>query len=475
MNPIDINEAQKRLFERHGEKIEMANYTKMNAVASFYCVMCQYKWEVTASGVIMSGTGCPECAKKKNFEKMRLDVGFIKNFIESYSCKWVGENYINVASKLLIKYDCGHIGYQSFDSFKNGHRCLLCSYDSRKKKQMKSLEEICKTVESYSFIFIGFDGEYINYQSSIIYKCKEGHITTRKFSVFRKNPNCAECESKRRSYRNNNSIQEVCNYVPSKNCQYISGEYVNSNSLLTIKFSCGHTQELPYYAFRNRASNLCYDCALIQKGENSRTPQEEFIKIVENEGFVFERFIKEYKGNTTKFEYSCKECGTPNIVSCAWFLKHKYCKNCHKKDWRDSRLGDKSASWKGGNGRLSLFFRRFINDWCVDSLKTTNYKCIITNNPAKTVHHLYPFYKIVEEFLLSKNISLKTTTKEFSSEELARLIDEFIPFHNSFGLGAPMTKKAHRLFHSVFSTINNTPQQFYEFKQRIASGEITIP
>jgi hypothetical protein len=475
MKAIGIREAEKRLFNKHNGKIIMSKYIKMNSKAKFKCLDCGYVWEVKASGVITVGTGCPECAKQKNFEKMRLDVNFIKKFIESNNCKWIDGEYQNIDSKLLIMFECGHKEYQTFQSFKEGHRCIKCSYLHRGKRQMKTSKEIVETVESFGFTFLEFIGDYIGRKSFISYQCPNSHITVRKFSIFLKNPNCEQCQKLIRFKRTNNSEKEVNDYIASVGAKWISGTYKNDRSILTIMFECGHTQELPYYAFRNRKSNMCYNCTSKQRIENHRRSPEEFISIVESCGFIFNNFLGEYKGNTTKFEYQCKVCGGKNICSIWYFLKNKYCKICYKKILRISQLGENSPSWKGGDKRLSVFFRRFIKEWYLDSLKFTNYKCLITGNAAKTIHHLYPFYKIVEDFLLMKNISSKTTTKEFSSESLGELIDEFVPFHNSFGLGVPMTKEAHRFFHLIYSTMNNTPEQFYEFRQRIASGELKIP
>lgn len=475
MQKITLEEAKRKLFEKHEGKIVLLNYTSMNFPADFECVICGYKWTAKASGIIATGTGCPECAKQKTSEKLRFSSDYIREFIESKNCQWVGGEYKNSNSKLLIKFECGHQNEQTFQSFKIGGRCIKCAYSLKGKNQRHASEEIEKIVESFNYTFLGFPEGYVGRKSLISYRCPLGHITTRKFSIFMKNPNCAECMKKEISIRKRMPIEDISDYIVSRDAEWISGEYLGDDSVLTIKFICGHSRGISYSAFRARKSNLCTDCCLAEKFENNRRPQEEFISIVKNEGFVFNKFIGEYAGNTTKFEYICKECGASNIASGAWFLKHRYCKLCHKKVTRDNRLGEKNAGWKGGTRRLSLFFRKFINDWYVDSLKSTNYKCIITGKPAKAVHHLYPFHKIVDEFLLNKGIFSKMTTSNFSSEELSNLIDEFIPFHNSFGLGIPLTKELHVLFHTIFWTTDNTKEQFYEFQQRISSGEITIP
>jgi hypothetical protein len=108
-------------------------------------------------------------------------------------------------------------------------------------------------------------------------------------------------------------------------------------------------------------------------------------------------------------------------------------------------------------------------------LRRNNYLCVITGKPAKAVHHLYPFYKIVDETIKELGFDKRKTVGEYSEKDLNIISELFIKKHNSHGLGIPLTKNIHNLFHKLYTTNNNTPEQFEEFKGRIKSGEIILP
>lgn len=475
MNRISLEEATKRLLDKHNGNIIMFEYTKISSRAKFKCLSCDFTWEAKATGVIVVGTGCPECAKNRIHNTLRHSDEYIRNYIESLGCEWVSGEYKNTGSKLFIKFPCGHTQNKILDDLKQGTGCFLCGRKSCAEKQKFNTEDIIKYVESFGYSFIEFPNGYDNVRSKITYQCPEGHITTRSLTVFKRKNSCGKCENIKKSIARAKPTKDVMNNILSKSCEWVNGEYINQRSSLLIKFSCGHEQWIPYYLFKMRNFYECFECTREKANIATRRDPEEIIKFVKNTEFEFCNFIGEYHNQNTKINYFCKTCNSINVRKVCDFFKNPTCPKCVKEKNRLLKIGENNTAWKGGNQRISKYFRRYISDWYLDSLKSNNYKCIISGDAAKTIHHLYPFYKIVDKFMKSKGHSRLNVAGDFTSDYLLKMINEFIIFHNSFGLGVPLTKKIHKFFHKNYTTMNNTPEQFYEFQQRIASGELILP
>jgi hypothetical protein len=453
----------------------MSGYIKMSEYAHFQCVVCGYKWDAKPKNVIRNGTGCYQCSLDNASRNNRFSNEEVKGFIESQSCKWISGDYNNVKSILTIKFSCGHISDMTFASFRRGHRCYSCGRKNSQEKQRLKSSDIISSVESYGFKFIGFSDGYKNCRSLISYECKLGHITERAYEIFKRCPNCGECAKNKAIANRSLSSDDVLNYIISRNLKFIDGTYINDRSKLLIEFECGHQMWIGYDCLRNKKSNLCMNCEIKTGGIKRRTPTDLIIKEVENSGFVFCGFIDGHNGNSSKLQYFCKECQTITTRTVASFFVNKNCVNCRHLKYIENKKGANNLWWKGGISRISLYLRKFINDWYIESLQKNNYLCVITGLPAKAVHHLYSFHKIVDETIKELGLNKRRTVAEYSDEELNTISKLFLEKHKSYGLGVPLTKKCHNMFHFYYSKNNNTPEQFEEFRQRIKSGEIILP
>jgi len=338
MKAIIESEAQKLLVEKHGKSIIMKNYVRMKYLANFQCSICSYEWISVAFDVIRSGTDCYQCGLKRISEKYRHNINFIKDYIKSIDCEWIDGEYKNTGSRLKIRFNCGHEDYKTIDALRAGNRCYLCGRINSANKQKLKEQDIISEVEKHDFHFIKFENGYKNFHSLITYECKFNHITTRRYSIFRRNYACKICK------------------------------------------------------------------------------------------------------NLERIEKSKKE-GNHN--------------------------------WRGGRTTISSFLRKFTDQWYILSLSLNDFKCVITGLKPRVVHHLYPFSKIVDEVLLSLNLSYKNSSK-YTEEELISISNKFLELQSKYPLGVPLTYKLHRLFHTYYGKENFTPEDFLEFKSRIQSGEIII-
>jgi hypothetical protein len=107
-------------------------------------------------------------------------------------------------------------------------------------------------------------------------------------------------------------------------------------------------------------------------------------------------------------------------------------------------------------------------------MKECQYKCVITNDHFDEIHHLFPMNKIIKEALSNLNLEARKSVGLYSDNELELIINEVIRLHTIYPNGVCLRKDVHVLFHQKFGNKNFGINNFEEFKQQIANGEIKI-
>jgi hypothetical protein len=333
---ISVKEIEERIYKKHGDNISMKDYKGVHKPANFYCNVCGNNW--VTSPVSVYSSGCKKCATIANAEKYRLKIDDVKKYIEENNCTLLSTEYINTGTKLDILFECGHNGKISFECFKRGQRCAICSKKKMGLSQRIPMEDLLKILQERKIKFIEFPNGYENRNSTIKCICEYGHIEEHKISVILNGTGCSECR-------------------------------------------------------------LIYS-SISQRGE----------------------------------------------------------------------LG---YNWQGGLSSLTSFLKKQIKQWKKDSIKNCNYHCVICGEGHRfnDVHHLYSFFSIMNESLSELNIENKILVSDFTDEELFLLTNKVIEEHNEHPLGVCLCRKHHKLFHKYFGIYNNTPSQFEEFKQIVASEQ----
>lgn len=183
---------------------------------------------------------------------------------------------------------------------------------------------------------------------------------------------------------------------------------------------------------------------------------------------------KDYKNSRTTLQYIClkhidegiQETNFSNVNRGNTCCKCKY----------DSVSGENHYLWKGGISPLHNYLRDKIGQWKRDSLKEYDFKCAITNiNDSKlVVHHLYGFNQILSEVMIELNLPIHNSVSGYSQEELDKIQNLLLVKHYEYGMGLPLLPNIHDLFHKSYGKGNNTPEQFYEFKERYYNGEFNL-
>lgn len=124
-----------------------------------------------------------------------------------------------------------------------------------------------------------------------------------------------------------------------------------------------------------------------------------------------------------------------------------------------------------GDHGLPQFLRRKIRQWIIDSRNNYEGLCDITGiGENNAIHHLYPFANIVLESLDISGLPIMEPS-EYTKDELRHLTKVFLELHNEYPAGICVSEGLHQLFHSIYGSVEFTPDDYYEFKGRCTNGE----
>lgn len=127
-----------------------------------------------------------------------------------------------------------------------------------------------------------------------------------------------------------------------------------------------------------------------------------------------------------------------------------------------------------GYESLSKLLRGQISTWKRLSCEQCGYQCVLTGSKDFEIHHLYSFNKILQEAFEKCNEQglLKSyNIEDYTKEELDVIIQLFLDIHETYPLGVCVEKDLHKLFHDIYGTGGNVPEQWDDFVDRYKKGE----
>lgn len=297
--------------------------------------------------------------------------------------------------------------------------------------------------------------EYVNVVTPLLLRCKCGKEFRKPFSKLRdRGVYCKTCSYNQCADKFRLNIDEVISNISQKGCEYISGEYENNKSLLTIKCRCGNIFEKSYAKFMS-GQDRCPECGRKSlRQSKTRYSVEDVQNEISKKGyFILNK--DEYVDAATPIKCTCKRGHVFNIIFSEYLLGHSGCKRCscidnaYKKHW----------NYKNGNSLVEESLRGSICLWKSQVKRSYGMKCCVTGEKTNIViHHLTDYETIVEEASLETGVPIHNVIKEYDDyEDFARLKDRFIEKH-TMKIGVPITRKVHSQFHKKYegrATIEN--------------------
>jgi hypothetical protein len=396
------------------------------------------------------GQRCENCAKKKMADAKRLDSKEVEAYFRQQNCVMLN-SFVDVHTPIEYVCICGNTDKKDFTHFKRGQRCLDCTIQKKRKARQNNPLEVAIYFESQGCVLLG---EYENSKKKVSYICVCGKLDEISYSNFIKGRRCKSCGSKKLADQFRLGLEYVKTFFQSQGCKLLS-PYVNSNTILWFKCSCGRTHTTRWKHFK--VIKHCKECSWEQTANNHRFDIDYVRSIFEAEDCVL--LSTHYQGAMEPLEYQCS-CGHKSKISLANFQKGKRC-GCQ------IRRGEDHPGWKGLTP-LKNFLRSRVKEWRQQSREVANYTCAITGDRGGhiEVHHVYPFNRMVVDIVEKLEIEVHETIGKYTLEELLFIENNFLEYHNWFGLGVCLTKEVHDEFHNKFGRIDFTPEQFYAFFQK---------
>lgn len=121
---------------------------------------------------------------------------------------------------------------------------------------------------------------------------------------------------------------------------------------------------------------------------------------------------------------------------------------------------------------VKKYIRGNIGIWKSDSMKSCDYKCILTGEKDFHIHHLYSFSFIFDNIIEQNDIILKDNFSDYTPYELSFILQKFIEEQSKYPLGICVRPDIHNLFHSIYGQ-RVIPEMWYRFEKDYKEGKYT--
>lgn len=398
-------------------------------------------------------------------------INDIKEEVESVSfCKVLSTEYKNVDTELEFQCGCGKIFYKSYANFmKLDNKCCRECYKSNfiSKYNYNYVKNFIEN-ESNSGCKLISD-KYVNVDDKLLIECRCGNKFKTRFIRFLKGKRfCNKCGRKAKFESQKYTYEEVKRFIEVESqsgCELLSDIYISSTDKLIIQCKCGVIFETTFYNFKSGKKRECCECKKVsgyRRGvSRSRITKEKIIDFLSKYNFELVELAEELKDGDSRFIIRCSKGHEYETCYRSMYVGKCSCRICSY----DKFKGSNNPSWKGGLTPLYEHLRCILEQWKKDSMQNCNYKCVITGDEFDVIHHLYGFNLILEETINNLNYLIYQNIGDYTEEELKNIEQECLDLHYKYGLGVCLRKDIHIEFHQLYGKMNNTPEQFEEFKR----------
>ena len=338
----------------------------------------------------------------------------------------LSKEYINNHIKLEYSCPVGHINSTTLKDFKNKNsECPICSKEYQTSKRRFNIEFVKDYFEKNSCTLL--EEDYINIDTKMKYKCSCGNISYISFYSFKKGQRCKECGYKNRIYpeswylkMKSRSINKLVNKLEKQ-------KLIDKPKKQTIPIK----PKKQIISSKPKKQTMIGKPKIKVSTHHSTSHTYSFVKAtVEKEGYKLLDIT--YRGLKYPLGALCNK-GHKIKIRFSDFKRGIRCRQCYL----DKNIGENHPSWKLDKTQEERELRRRTNKykkWRITALIRDNYTCQLTGKIGKlVVHHL-------DSYATHKD-------KRYNLDN-----------------GITLLKEVHNKFHNIYGILNNTKEQFDEFK-----------
>lgn len=252
---------------------------------------------------------------------------YMNKYFKEQECELL-EEYVNAHTKMKYRCSCGNINEISWNSFQQGHRCMLCSGTPKYSQEYVNqtfLNAGCKCLDVYK-----------NTDTPLNYICVCGNKSKIAFKYFKKGQRCKECGYKKNSQENNwnwkldreqirinekitkatgrilkriltktnikkyNSYEKRCGYNSKQLLEHLQKQSLYKNWVNdTRNYHIHHIIPVSKFLKNNitdpKIINALDNLTILTKKDNlklhDKCDDKDFIKYIENKNIILERVI----------------------------------------------------------------------------------------------------------------------------------------------------------------------------------------
>lgn len=320
----------KRIAAENGGKCLSENYSNQHDRLHFECKK-GHQWYARAANV-KHGDWCRKCSYKIIAEKKKLDIKLLQEIAVKKGGRLISKTYEKSDKKLLWECSEKHQWWSAAQNIRAGHWCKKCSSKKASQHLKKSIEDCKKLAKLNDGLCLSVD--YINNQTNLLWKCKNGHIWEATYANVNKGTWCKICSRKQTAQKRKTPLSYFQQYAISKGGICLSKNLENQNSILKFQCSEGHIWEVKAGSIRG-GHTWCRICAGSFKAD---TPELQLMRLNKiqkiSKSHGGECLSKEYVNSKTKLQFKCKE-GHVWWTTSSVILKGHWCNICSS-----NRAGD---------------------------------------------------------------------------------------------------------------------------------------
>ena len=216
-------------------------------------------WHAKPFG-IKQGNWCPKCSYAKAGKARRLTIEDMQEIASSKGGECLSRKYVNTDTKLRWRCEKNHRWRATPNGIKSGHWCPKCTnmkIKKAKKLYFKKIKDIAKSKGG-----VCLSKEYVNKDTKLKLKCKEGHIWKTTPRSIKRGHWCPYCAGQHKT------IEDMQRLAESKDGICLSKKYLGQKTKLQWKCKEGHRWEATPAYIKNQGA-WCPICARERRSKKS--------------------------------------------------------------------------------------------------------------------------------------------------------------------------------------------------------------